>query len=162
MSSRCLVTQVYSTLLQERPYSGDQVYSILLHERPYSGDQAYSILLQERPYSGDQDTLLQERSYSGEQDWIKPNIQHHKVLQHHRLPQDLSGPDQGSMVVECCTICSIYDSPRYSGSLPGHTPQGYGHSNLIITIAHWFLEDEVSSRDFTCYLSVFSTWTRQT
>ena len=58
----------------------------------------------------------------------KSYVQLCKVLQHHRLPQDLSGPDQGSMVVECCTTCSIYDSPQYSGSLPGHTPQGYGHS----------------------------------
>ena len=36
----------------------------------------------------------------------KSDILLYKVLLHHCLPQDLSGPNQGSMVMECCTICS--------------------------------------------------------
>ena len=81
----------------------------------------------------------------------KSNILLYKVLLHHRLPQDLSGPNQGSMVVECCTICSIYMThldtvgvhpvtlPKDTGTVD---PNNY-HSTLV-------LEEEVSFAGFIC------------
>ena len=95
-------------------------------------------VLQERPYSGDQDTLLQERPYSGEQDWINlisSSAKYFNTIVFHKICLDLTkDPWWWNVVLHVLYTTHLNTVGVYLVTLPKDTAT----VNLIITIAHWF------------------------